>query len=661
MIDAPALLQFLQAEEARSLDTKLNEERQTALEFYRGDLFGNEVPGRSQVRTRDVAETIDYMLASILRTMVSGDRVVEFEPSTPGQEDIASQITDRVHWNFLREQDGYAILRDGIKAGLLEKSGVFKSWVERPKVPQPQRINTLDIERLGADVVQAQPVDDMIDLDEATGEPIQVYDAVAMVPGKAKFRDAAIPNEEFFVAPDARTLDTAIYLGNISRVSLSELIGMGYPLEDVENLWGDSGTGKQLTDARDANRIEREENVTRADLGRVVTLREEYARVMWEGRYQLIRVHRVGTSILSVEPVDMQPYSLWCPFPMQHRLIGQSLADKVMDLQLARSTALRQYMDAQNIANAPRMLVSTQGLSDTTIDDLLDVAPGGLVRYDGTVPPQPLVQPFTASAAMEALQFLAGEKEARTGITRLNQGLDADALNKTATGTALMQASGQQMEELVAREAANGVAEMFEKKLKLMRAEMEPHQFSTDGEVVEMDPQQWPEDLRLAVRVGLGSGNKDRKLQGIGFLKQTQAEAIQVDPRLVPAEKAYATAKLTASVLGFGPATQFFADPKEFEKQPEQPDPAVIEAQAKAQQAVAELQAKAQAEQQRFSLDQWKAQQDAQLAREKAEAEMALARERMAAEFALKRDQMMMQASVNASMAQDRPGGSLAQ
>lgn len=676
MIDDPQLLQFLQREEARATDTTLNEERKTALEFYRGDLFGDEVDGRSKLRTRDVAEVVDYMLASILRTLVSGDKVVEFEPSTPGQDDIAQQITDRIHWNFLREQDGYAILRDGVKAGLLEKSGVWKSWVERPKVPQPVRLNARDLEAAGPDITQAVPASELYDVlpmvDEAGQpvlnafgepevEPVQVYDAIQMVPGQARFRDAAIPNEEFFVAPDARTLDSAIYIGNISRVALSDLIAMGYAEADVANLWGDDGSAQSLRDARDDGRANSESDTVRLDLARQVTLREEYVRYAWNGSYQLLRVHRVHNSILSVEPVAMQPYTLWCPFPMPHRLIGQSLADKTMDIQVSRSHMLRQAMDALYIANAPRLYVDMSQCDETTLDDVLDVAPGGIVRGNGPNAVQPLTQPFAANYAFEAMQIMAGEKESRTGITRLNQGVDADALNKTATGTALMQASGQQMEEMVAREVANAIGEMFEKKFQLMTSEMEPHRWQFDGKVVEIDPSQWPTDLRMAVRVGLGSGNKDKKLQAIALLKQTQGEAFELDPRMVTPEQAFETAKLVTSVLGLGPATQFFADPGDFQQQPEQPDPAVLEAQAKIAQQQAEFQARQQNEATKIEMQRQEMAARMDLDRQKAEAEMQLARERMAAEFQLKRDEMMFSGAMNANMAADRPGGSLAQ
>lgn len=660
MIDDPKLLQFLQTEEARSVDNDLNAERQAALEFYRGDLFGDEVDGRSKLRTRDVAEVVDYMCISVMRTLVSGDKIVEFEPSEQGQNQLAQQATERVHWNFLREQDGYSILHDGIKAGLLEKSGVWKSWVERPWIEQSIRANTSELEAYDERVVSAQPAGDLYDVDQQTGEPLQVYDAVVRMPGKIRFRDASIPNDQFFCSPDTRTLPESPYVGDWRRQSLADLMAMGYPEDEVANLWGDNNDSRMLTDARDAGRSETESNVSRTDLSRLVVLREEYVRWPVEGRQQRVRVHRVGTTILSVEPVDDQPYTLWCPFPMQHRLIGQSLADKTMDIQVVRSHMLRQAMDALYIANAPRLYIDMSMADDTTLDDALDVAPGGVIRGRGPNAVSPFQQPFAAGHAFEAMEIMAGEKESRTGITRLNQGLDADTLNKTATGTALMQAQGQQIEEYVARNAANAIGEMFEKKLRLMISDMEPHEFRIDGEPQRIEPSAWPEDMRLGVRVGLGSGNKDKRLQAIQQLMQAQGEARALDPRMVTPEQAFATAKLLTGTLGLGLATQFFADPTTFQKgaQPT-PDPALLEAQAKAQSQQFDQQLRQQESASKLQLQQAESAARLELDRRKAEAEMQLSRERMDAEMQLKREQMFYALQGSEGLPQNRDGGRL--
>lgn len=143
------------------------------------------------------------------------------------------------------------------------------------------------------------------------------------------------------------------------------------------------------------------------------------------------------------------------------------------------------------------------------------------------------------------------------------------------------------------------------------------------------------------------------------MLKQTQAEAIQVDPRLVSPNKAFETAKLVTSTLGLGPATQYFNDPAEMGEQAEQPDPAVIEAQAKAQREMQAQEFDQQLRAEEMAMKRWQAEQEAQLNRERAEAEWTLAQQNADRDYELKQQQVFMQASTSAGIAQNREGGRL--
>jgi hypothetical protein len=49
------------------------------------------------------------------------------------------------------------------------------------------------------------------------------------------------------------------------------------------------------------------------------------------------------------------------------------------------------------------------------------------------------------------MEYMAGVLENRTGMTRYNQGLDADSLNKTASGINMVMSAAQQRQELIAR------------------------------------------------------------------------------------------------------------------------------------------------------------------------------------------------------------------
>ncbi|MGJ3630165.1 portal protein [Sphingomonas sp. MMS24-JH45] len=68
-------------------------------------------------------ETIDYMAVSVLRTFVSGDRVVEFEATNEEDEGGADEATSAVGFNFMRQQDGYRVLHDWCMTGLRAATG----------------------------------------------------------------------------------------------------------------------------------------------------------------------------------------------------------------------------------------------------------------------------------------------------------------------------------------------------------------------------------------------------------------------------------------------------------------------------------------------------------------------------------------------------------
>jgi hypothetical protein len=53
----------------------------------------------------------------------------------------------------------------------------------------------------------------------------------------------------------------------------------------------------------------------------------------------------------------------------------------------------------------------------------------------------PLEQRFVGQQAFPMIEYMDSVKENRTGFTRYSQGLDADSLNKTATGVSLITAS----------------------------------------------------------------------------------------------------------------------------------------------------------------------------------------------------------------------------
>lgn len=649
----------------------LDELDDQAFRYYEAQPFGNEVDGRSHVVLPDVQETIDYMAQSVLRTFVSGDRTVEFEAVDEADEQAADDATAGINYTFMRQQDGYRILHDGLYDGLLKKIGIFKTVVETSE--------KVSRETVILDPVQLGELPDGVELEGATeNEDGSVTAQLKITRVEKRFVDYAVPKREFRFSPKARHEDEADYLAHVCEKTRSDLVEMGFDRDQVYAL---PTTNKFRLDDVESRDLDREwDDESSAALERVL-LCEEYARidVDGDGIAERVKVYRVENEILidaatgdySIETVDEQPFAVFCPFPRPHRLVGYSLADKVLDIQLVRSFVARQLMDGMAFANMPRPVVDMTLADETTISDILNPIPGSPIRArGGAAAVQPFQSGFDVGKSLQVLEWITGERESRTGITRLNQGLDADTLNKTATGTALMQAQGQQGEEMIARQLAETMARLFLKKYRLMRAEGETFKVKVDGQYREVDPAQWPEDINIVVRVGLGSNSKDKR---IGY-RMAMGDALNasVAAGFSTQEHVFKWFDGMARDTGIGQGDDFCTDPAKMGPQPEKPDPEMAKVQAEQQKTEAQLQldqAKASAQ---VETDRMKAQAqievmrerhslEMQQAREKAAQEMQLAREKMVMEANLAREQMAVKASVDAQIATNRPGGSLAE
>ncbi|MCW2405047.1 hypothetical protein M2336_001676 [Sphingobium sp. B1D7B] len=680
-VDYPVeFISWLQSQEQDAESNEVNEERKVALEFYEGKPFGNEQEGRSQVVTRDVAEVIDYMLASVLRTMVSGDRVVEFQAMADDDRDAVEQANEAVSQYFLNAQDGYRVLHDTLKSGLLEKTGAAKTFVEGKPVRRTEEVDENRLAELmdaGIQLDAAEQVsEEAINLE--TQEITPAIFRVSYVETVTEFPDVPIPNEELLVAKDARSLEEAVYHAHKVKTTVS---GLRMKFGEVDEMLLDydgANGGSSLAQARDAQKGDGYND----GANRIVWELEEYVRydLDGDGIAELLRVQRCGRQIFAVEPVEYGLIEEWCPFPMAHRRIGQSLADKCMDIQLVRSVLLRQSLDNLYLANVPRMLVNEASMGDSTVDDLLTVQSGALVRWIGSQRPEPLVTPFVADSSFKALEFMSGERESRTGITRMNQGLDADTLNKTATGTAMMQAAGQQIEEYIARHFAEFLGRLFRKKYRLMRDYGQPFTTMIDGALQQVDPSQWPEDVRVIVRAGLGTNRKQERVQSRMMALQVMQQAAQVGSRTVTDENVYEMEKDLFMDMGLGSTHRYLTDPSKLEPAEEKPDPKLLEAQAKAQIEAEKVELEkqkvgieAQLKQQSLEVDltarREKAALDEQLARDKASFEAELALRQQAFEEQLAERRMMFEQELarqkaatmgdEQALPKKRPGGDL--
>lgn len=675
MIDvSPELLAFLREEYDRCRDDTLDEERETAIDRYNGEPYGDEEEGSSQVVARDTAETVDYTVISILRTIVSGERIVEF---THNNADAAHEATETIMYLFMDEQDGYRTVHDWLKAGLLEKNAVAMTYIEeRPKKRVEGMIPATMFEQ--GKYLEAEEAE----VDPQTG--VQMFRVVELQEQPPKFCDAAVPNEEFYCSPDARTITEAPLKGRRVRKSLSDLVQMGFDRDEVDTIGPNRVNDNALSMARDEDRDVND--FARTGTARVVWWHEEFARfdLNDDGIAELLYIQRSEDyKIFSIDEMDSEedhPFEDWSPFPMQHRRIGQSQFDKVADIERVNTVLLRQSLNGIYTSNNPSTYVHEDSIGENTIEDLLTVRPGRLVRWKGVNPPVERSGAFDPSAGFQMLEYMSRARETRTGITRLNQGLDEDTLNQTAKGQAQLIARGEQVEEYIARNFGNAFARLITKKARLLQRFGKPITVPIDGVWKEVDPTKWPEDMIARPRLGLGSTRREHRLGLRREVIQMQAEALQAGLGIVDDQKFYNSAKGFINDAGIGEPTEFFNEPPKDEQGnpiPPQPkaDPEMEKAKMDAQLKAQDQQARQQESQIKLQLQQQESAQKLQLSqqeaaakmqlmreeagaklqfeREKANAEIQTAREKMAAEIELERERMAIQAQIDMKRADD--------
>ena len=618
-------------------DSALSNDRATAIDYYLGEAFGNEIEGRSQVVSFDVQDTIESALPQLLKVFVSGDQVVKFEPKGPEDQDAADQETDYVNHVVMEKNEGFKIFYVWFKDALLSKNGYVKVYAEEEEEEEEYEyagLTDAQLQMLASDEKtevlehEAYP-DPSVDMnalmdqalamgqDPATIIQPMLHDVKLKVTEKQTeiyIENVAPENMMVSVDVSGPNLDDARFVQHREVMSLADIAeAFDKPLEYIKSIMSDlRDTFEEESNARDIYN----EEYDRALLSDEALVKDTYIKLDGE-RY---RVVVLGNTILHKEKMDCVPFACITPMIMPHRHIGRSYADLTMDIQLIKSTLLRGQLDNMYLANNGRYAISDR----VNLDDMLTSRPGGIVRVEGDPASgiMPLSHPPLPASSFAMVEYMDSMKEKRTGITAYNQGLDANSLNKTATGVQQIMTAAQQRVELVARTfAETGVKELFKLVHRLVRTTLtKPDIVRIRNKWVEVDPREWEDRKDLSISVGLGAGNKDQQLMHLSTILQAQKEALQIG--ITSPEKIYnALAKLTQNA-GFKNPEEFWINPANTPEQEGQPSkPSEAEIMVQGQLAIEQQKAQAQLQQ-----EQLRSQNDVIIEREKIAAQAELER-----------------------------------
>lgn len=653
-------LKTLVASEIRSalgyMGSGISEDRADNWDRYYAKPYGNERDGYSQVVSTDVMDTVEWIMPSLMRIFASGDEVVRFEPVGPEDEEKAAQATDYVNFVFNKDNPGVLILHSWFKDALVAKNGFVKFWWDESEDWKREAYNGLTDDAFvqlmqDQEIEPVEHTENIVDMPDGTGAVVQVrtHDVVIRRKvTKGRVCIEPVPPENFLIDRNAKTVEDARLVGDQRPYTISDLRADGVPEEIIERL----GQGE------DASSFATEEAIARLDddggplfnnadsnaneAMRTVWVREVYMRVDYDGdgiaEMRRIRTAGNGHEILENEAWEgMSPYADLTPIPVPHKFTGIAVADLVKDLQLIKTTVLRQYLDGLYIANNPRTEVKQDQIVDP--GEVTNSKAGGIVRTTGVGPALfPIQTAFVGPAALQGLEYIDTLRENRTGVTRYNQGIDANSLNKTATGVNQIMTAAQQRIELIARVfAETGVKRLFKGILGLVsRYQDQARMIRLRNKWVAMDPREWTSEFDTTVTVGLGNGNRDMMVAQLMQLLGIQFQAVGfqqgVQGPFVTGENLYNTVEKIVQYMGLKSAEPYFSDPTNAPPVPPKPDPEMM----KVQGQMALEQQKAQ---QQFDLKRQEAQMKAEIELIQAQADIEVMRQKMLAEIALKREE----------------------
>ena len=633
-------------------DSEYTEERLRALDFYLGEPLGNEVEGRSAVVATEVADTVESIMPNLMRVYTANDKYVRFAPRTAEDVEAAEQASNYVNYIINQRNDGYKLLHTFFKDALLFRMGVVKFFYEEKENVDEEEYNGLSEDELvmlmndpDIEIVeQAETVMESM-YSEETGEMVPLrseYDLTVRVTRReGEIKVINVPPEEFLVSRHATSLEDAHFMAHRTSLTVSELVAMGYDRDLVEKYAGESELD---TDREVNNRFQDIEAATGVDPAdptlRSVIYHECIMNVDFDGdgiaeRRRICAIGSDGAEILHNEPWDHIPFAVASPILMPHRLVGRSIYDMTEDLQVIKTTLMRQYLDSVYSSTLPR-IAAVEGA--VNLDDLLDAQAGGVIRVRQPGMIQPLAGASVGGEIRPLMDYLDTIKEQRTGMSAASQGLDANALQSSTASAVAATVRGAQikLESYARTMAETGLKDLFKGILALvLKHDTNEKMLRLNNSFVPINPAEWKSQFDTIVQVGLGTTDDETK---IAFLTQIAAKQEQIlmqlgaDNPLVSAPQYVNTLRSIAEIGGFKDADQFFNPPQ-------------VVAQTLAMQ-------KQQAAQQQPQQDpalmmaQQKAQMDMQLAQQKAEAEIALKRERMQAELELEREKMIMEMDI---------------
>src|SRR6185312_12735699 len=568
----------------------LEVDRYNALNAYLARPLGNEIPNRSQVVMPVLRDTVEWMMPQLMRMFDGSKYICRFEAETEGDEQQAELETAVVNAVFMRENDGFRILHDFFHDALLLRNGyvevdtVEESFVREEKYSGlseielaailqdngDEKIEVLEHREYTDDIPLPLPQSGLSNVPQVAIPQLilkrSCFDIRIRRSGKKKrCKVTCLPPEEMRVSARAREgMEGVVYACHVTVSTRSDLISQGYDRDWVNSCQAGNPDWMEMDAlARSTNTDQLSTDNPSDRAMQEVQLRRVIVRVDGDGDgvAELRRIIVGGDKIGDNDVIEETPFVSCVGMRMPHRHTGMSLYDRVMDLQVLQTELWRGAVDNFRISQNVRVAVDWRNCN---YDDLLTSRPGAPTRGNG--PPSGWIQPLEMPSnlteqALPALAYIDQMRSNRTGIGKGTMGLDADELQNVTKGGQLASMSAATLIlEHIARHLAEGVKDIFLKiRSELMRHQDKPMEFQLSGKWVQVNPSEWHARSKIAINVGLGSGNSEEKRANAMLLAQMMQGLAPFN--MVGPKQAYEAFRYGLEAMGINSPERYAMEP----------------------------------------------------------------------------------------------------
>lgn len=532
---------------------------------------------RCEIVSTDVQDTIESTMPVLMKTFFGSTDVVTIQGAdgTDADSDRAEKMQGLINYE-LQQNKFFMKFYRWAKDALITNLGIIKvDWDREYK--EVERTITMDAEAYAAYRPQAEQMGIQVEKVEAspTGGINVTYRSMELVKNQPRIMN--VMASEFRFSPDATRLEDADFVAHRKIVSLDYLrmqqeAGLYDHVEEV----AEKAVAPHYTNLDIQNNDDIDEQPNKTDSGRQkVELYECYVKLNMsdnpDGRLVPMIVTVSNGIILRLEEntYERNPFFTLSPRVDPHHIWPESgFTDLIAQVQHSKTAIIRQMI--YNIAqgNDSKMAIDPAALVD--INDVLQNAQ--FIRVKGNV--NEAIMPLPASQlqswTFNMLEYLDTVKENRTGITKYNQGLDSNSLNKTATGISIITQQSNQRLELIARIfAETGMTELFRFLIKLNQLFVNQALVIrlTNGPM-QIDPSDLDGSFDLLVNAGMGAGAKQTNLQNLQLVRELSTQLAEVG--LSGTQQWYNLAKRIIEEVGFKNVDDFIVDPSQMPQQGEQ-------------------------------------------------------------------------------------------